>query len=495
MGRLTSPYRRWGAVLAAVSAALAVLAVVVALAVSRPETTGRWSPPGPAVSLPAPPVVLDPAATGAPLPEADQVRAAVHRLLKDPALGDRVSAEVVDLATGSSLYRHRADSPTIPASTVKLVTAATVLTARNPADRIATTAVAGAEPGEVVLVGGGDPTLAIDATGAYPGAARLDELAAQVRDSLGDREITKVTVDSTVFTGPVHGQWDADIPGGGYVGPITGLMTDAGRVDPERVKMPAKRWEEPDLAAGRAFAELLGVAPDTVRRGEAPGGRAATATAAPAANPDAASPTADHGAVTPGGPVPPGTPLGRVYSPPIQRLVEIMLLDSDNVVAEALARQVAMARGEPASFAGGAAAMAKVLADLGLPTTGLRLADGSGLSRENKVPASLLTALLRLAASPERPELAGIFPGLPVAAWSGTLAQRFEDDDSADGAGVVRAKTGTLLGVHAIAGTVTTLEGRVLGFAFLADEVPGGQERARELLDAAASALAGCGCA
>lgn len=463
--------------IAAVVAGLVVLAVVVTLALVPPPQTGRWATPDPSAgpSLPTPPVVLEPVAAGY-VPVAEHVRAKVAKPLRDPDLGERVSAEVIDLTTGASLYRHRADSPTIPASTVKLVTAITALAVLDPAHQFPTIAVAGDEPGEVVLVGGGDPTLAIDSVGAYPGAARLDALAGQVRAALGEQEITKVTVDASVFTGPVYGRWDDDIPDGGYVGPITGLMTDAGRVDPQQVKLPAKRWSEPDVAAGRAFAELLGVAPDTVTRGKAP---------APVSGDDAAR----HD----GGAPAPGTELGRVLSMPVQRLVEIMLLDSDNVIAESLARHVALVRGEPASFEGGAAAMRQVLADLGLPVTGVKLADGSGLSRSNKVPASLLTALLSLAANSERTELAGIFPGLPVAAWSGTLASRFEEEAEA-GIGVVRAKTGTLYGVHGIAGTVTTQEGRLLGFAFLADEVSGSQEKARELLDRAAAALAACGC-
>lgn len=473
MGRLRSPLG-WTAALTVLVAGLAVFAVIAVLTFHRPSPSGEWAAPSPTAAppLPTPPIVLDPVAATAPLPAADQVRAAMVEWLHAPELGERVSAEVVDLASGSSLFRHRADSATIPASTVKLVTAVTVLAVRDPLERIATTAVAGAQPGEVVLVGGGDPTLAVDQVGAYPGAGRLDDLAAQVREALGAQEVTKVIVDSTIFTGPVHGRWDADIPHGGYVGPITGLAIDAGRLDPEQVKMPAARASEPDLAAGQAFAELLGVAPDTVERGEAPSASAAQ--------------TAAEGAAAA------GAELGRVVSPSIQRLVEVMLLDSDNVIAEALARQVALARGEPASFEGGAAAMRKVLVDLGLPEAGVELADGSGLSRHNKIPASLLTALLSLAASPDQAELSGIFAGLPVAAWSGTLAKRFDEPDA--GAGVVRAKTGTLFGVHAIAGTVTTREGRSLGFAFLADEVPAAQEVARELLDQAATALATCGC-
>ncbi len=86
-----------------------------------------------------------------------------------------------DVATGEALYDRGADRATVPASTTKLVTAATVLATRGPAYRIPTRVVAGANPGEVVLVGGGDPTLSIGAKGYFPGAARLDLLAAQVK--------------------------------------------------------------------------------------------------------------------------------------------------------------------------------------------------------------------------------------------------------------------------------------------------------------------------
>jgi D-alanyl-D-alanine carboxypeptidase/D-alanyl-D-alanine-endopeptidase (penicillin-binding protein 4) len=179
------------------------------------------------------------------------------------------------------------------------------------------------------------------------------------------------------------------------------------------------------------------------------------------------------------------------------RLVEFMLRESDNVVAEALARQVALARNKPASFEGAAVAMDEMVAELGLPAAESSLADGSGLSRSNRVTPGLLTDVLALAAKGTRPELAGLFPGLPVAAWSGTLDDRFErsgERPTKAGAGVVRAKTGTLSGVHAISGVVTTLDGRLLAFAVLANKVPGGQEQAQPELDRIATALARCGC-
>src|SRR5690606_31970153 len=140
-------------------------------------------------------------------------------------------------------------------------------------------------------------------------------------------------------------------------------------------------------------------------------------------------------------------------------LVEIMLERSDNVLAEALARQVALAKGQPASYEGAAAAMDAVLAELGLPDEENGLVDGSGLSRANRLTPSLLTDLLTVAARADRPELRGIFSGMPVAGYSGTLARRYGTaEPTRPGAGVVRAKTGTLSGVNTLAGIVTTQE-------------------------------------
>ncbi|HEX7744535.1 MAG TPA: D-alanyl-D-alanine carboxypeptidase/D-alanyl-D-alanine-endopeptidase, partial [Micromonosporaceae bacterium] len=383
-----------------------------------------------------------------------------------------MNLSVLDVATGQSLYDRGGDVPNVPASTTKLATAVAVLSTRGPGFRIPTRAVAGNAPGEVVLVGGGDPTLAVGATGSYPGAARLDQLAQQTRRALGGQTPTKVTVDASLFTGPRYEPgWDPGTPTEGYGAAVTALMTDGARVDPRQATGPAQRVSEPDLAAGRSFARLLGVPPTTVTQGTAP---------APAASPAAA------GA--------PGAELGRVESPPMLRLVEFMLGESDNVVAELLARQVALARNQPASFTGAAAAVDGVLADLGLDAGQSALADGSGLSRSNRITADLLAKLLALAADPGHPELAGIAAALPVAAWSGTLRDRYGTAaGGSSAAGVVRAKTGTLSGVHSLAGMVTTADGRLLAFAIMADDVPSTLD-VRPRMDRMAAALGACGC-
>jgi len=404
-----------------------------------------------------------PAATGtaAPLPAPAQLAATLQPLFADPALGPNVTAHVLDVATGQVLVARNADSPTVPASTIKLVTAAAALVVLGPMHRLATRAVAGAAPGEVVLVGGGDPTLSGGATGTYPDAARLPDLAAQVKKALGGTVPTKVSYDPSIFTGPAFGPWDGDIPTNGVVSAITGLMTDGARPDP-KVKNP-RRLAQPDLTAAQQFATLLGVPRTAVVAGVAPA--------------DAQE-------------------LGAVLSMRLGRLVEVMLVDSDNVIAESLARHIAIKRGKPASFEGGAAAEREVIGELGLPVEELIQADGSGLARANKVSPSLLAELIVLSAKADRGPLRAVLTGLPVSAYSGTLSLRFRKPTAgATAAGVVRAKTGTLRSVSSVAGVITTAEGRLLAFAVLADSVPvSGTFPAQDALDRIAAAIAACGC-
>jgi D-alanyl-D-alanine carboxypeptidase/D-alanyl-D-alanine-endopeptidase (penicillin-binding protein 4) len=173
-------------------------------------------------------------------------------------------------------------------------------------------------------------------------------------------------------------------------------------------------------------------------------------------------------------------------------LVQRLLTVSDNDLAEALGRDVAAREGEPATFAGAAAALAGRLRQLGVPMAGVRLFDASGLSHRDRVTPRALVAVLRLAAAPGSP-LGSLLAGLPVGGASGTLADRYRHGPSRRVAGVVRAKTGTLAGVSGLAGQVVDADGELLLFAFLTDRaaVPGPAEAA---LDRLAARLARCGC-
>jgi len=379
--------------------------------------------------------------------------------LADHRLGSRVSATVVDAETGQVLLDRGAADPVTPASTAKLATSVALLSVTEPDQRLTTRLVAGSRPGDVVLVGGGDPTLSAAPAGkptAYEGAARVSTLAALAKQA-GLGPVSRVVVDSSLFSGPTMAPtWNPADVRGGYIAPITAAMVDAGRQDGLRA-----RSTTPDLAAGRALAVALGVPKAAVVRGRAPVG---------------------------------ATALAAVGSQPIPRLVEQMLLASDNVLAEALARQVAIAEGRPASFAGAVDSTREVLARLGMPA-GDQLLDGSGLSAQDRVTPALLAALLRAAADPDQPGLHALLPGLPVSGYLGTLDDRYRTGPAAVAAGEVRAKTGTLDGVSSLAGLVRGADGRLLVFAVVADRVPaGGTLPAEAAMDEVAAALTTCGC-
>lgn len=374
-------------------------------------------------------------------------------LLTSPALGRR-SAAVVDVATGERLYGTGSGDAVTPASTTKIATAVAALSAMGADHRLTTRAVYEPDTKEVVLVGGGDPTLT--ARKDARGLASLRELAERSAAALAKRGVREVTLsyDTTLYTGTtVH-----PIGVNPNLAAVTPLMVDEARTD-DSTSGPAPRVPDPAADAARKFGDLL----------------------------------KGHGIkATPPGPsksTTRATTLATVSSPPLASLVERMLTHSDNDLAEALARHTALTTGKPADFAGGGAAITARLRQLGIPVKGADVKDGSGLDRRDRLTADLLTALLVKAGDPAHPELRPALTGLPVAGFTGTLAGRYGDG----AAGVVRAKTGTLTGVNTLAGTVVDQDGRLLAFAFLANDTPAPQA-AQTALDKAATALATCGC-
>ncbi|WP_217140761.1 D-alanyl-D-alanine carboxypeptidase/D-alanyl-D-alanine-endopeptidase [Streptomyces sp. AC627_RSS907] len=370
-------------------------------------------------------------------------------LLEDPALGARRGAAVVDLTTGKRLYGLGAGLPLTPASTTKIATAVAALTALGPDHRLTTRTALEPGTGELVLIGGGDPTLT--AREDARGLASLRALAEKTATALKKRDLRKVTLsyDTTLYSGTeTH-----PIGVNENLARVTALMADEARTD-DSTSGPAPRAADPAADAAGTFAGFL----------EEHG-----ITASPP-GPAEATDRADT--------------LATVSSPPVTALVERMLTNSDNDLAEALARHTAVATGEPADFDGVSAAVTARLKQLGLPVRGARFHDGSGLDRTDRITADLLTALLAKAADPARPELRPVLTGLPVAGFTGTLADRYTDG----AAGHVRAKTGTLTGVNTLAGTVVTADGRLLGFAFLAHDTTDAWA-AQRALDRAATAL------
>lgn len=428
--------------------------------------------PAPSVSLPLTPTpspagsVLAALAATAPGPQAAALAAALDPLLHSAALG-RPGAVVIDPRTGTALLASDADGPRVPASTAKLLTAAAVLAGSQPTDVLRTRVLSGAVAGQVVLLGGGDPTLTDRpiARGSYPRPATLDGLAAATAVALKAQGRTSVSlaVDDSLFGGPRTAPgWAPGYLPGGVVAPVAALMVDEGR---RRAGHDA-RYADPAAAAGQAFARRL------VAHGVTVIGRVSRAVAGAGA-----------------------AEVAGVDSPTLPVLVESMLSRSDNDLAEALARHVALAAAQPGTFAGVRAALGDALSGLGLDLAGVVLNDGSGLSRTSQVSPRLLGDVLALASSSDHAQLRPLLSGLPVAGFTGTLADRFAAAAARGAVGSVRAKTGTLTGVSALAGVTVAADGAPLVFALMADGVPVAKTlQARDVLDQAAARLAGCGC-
>jgi len=415
-------------------------------------------------SAPVVPVVVAPKVHGvppnAPVPLSAAVGSVLAPLTAAPALGT-LTGRVVDPETGAVLWDSDSAKPQLPASTAKVLTVAAALLTLDTAGVVHTKVVAGTVPGQIVLVGGGDPTLSGAPLGApehYPGAARLDDLVAQVRTT--GVPVSSVVVDTSAYSGDTlaPGWFAADIRGGS-IAPIEPVMLDGARSDPMQEDPP--RSGTPALDVGRVLAARLGVPAQAVSMGRAVAGARVLAT---------------------------------VSSAPLGVRMEQLMLASDNVLAETVGREVAVARGMPATFAGSAAAVASTLAEAGVDVSGLSMRDTSGLSELDRAPARVFTDVLTQAAGdgPHGVALRPLLSRLPVAASSGTLADRFDRSTAQAGAGWVRAKTGTLSGVNSLAGIVTDVDGRVLVFAFLSNGTESGATR--PALDAIAAALRTCGC-
>jgi D-alanyl-D-alanine carboxypeptidase/D-alanyl-D-alanine-endopeptidase (penicillin-binding protein 4) len=417
-------------------------------------------PPAPTV----PNALLKPL-SNAPTPSAAGLTAALAGPTANPALGT-LTGTVVDPATGTTLWDKNSTSPLTPASAGKLLTMTAALLSLDPQFRFTTTVVAGPDPGTVILVGGGDPTLSSLPDGkesVYPGAAHLDDLVAQVRKATGG-SVQKVLLDTSRYVGdPMAPGWENSDIAGGSVAPITPIMLDGGRSRPT-VSEPA-RTATPDTDAAKEFARRLGADPNAVAKTTAPAGAKV---------------------------------LGSVQSPPLTDMVDNLLQISDNVLAEAIGREVAKQAGAEESFAGGANSVLNILRNNNFDLTGVTMVDGSGLSTQDRVTARLLSSIMAVAAGPDGggdPRVAKLRPllnGLPVAGGSGTLSDRYNDAASSAGRGWVRAKTGTLDGVNTLAGVVQDADGKVLAFALMSN---GSQiEQGRAALDVVAAALRGCGC-
>ncbi len=403
-----------------------------AIAPTAAPTTSSTSPSGPTTTL-AKGATTKPAPTTTTIPATPEaLRAALSQTMVK-AGATSVSVLITVDRLGVVLERNP-DQPGLPASTNKIYVAGAALLRLGPNYRFVTEVRSTAEPsggvlaGDLVVVAGGDPSLAAKDLGALADTLRAAGLT-QVSGELvidDSRHADKVVLDG----------WKASFSGG-EVGRLSAFVVDENK----------GLGTDPSLANLAAFRKILLKRGITVvgsdRRGRVGGS---------------------------------GVVLASHKSAPLTQIVSTMAKKSNNTYAETLLREVGAADGQP-STAGGVAVVRAYATRLGaMPPV---MADGSGLSSLNRTTSRSEVAWLQGLATTGA---AGDFlHALPIACVDGTLRSRMCQTAAA---GRTSAKTGYLTGTTALSGYTTTTGGRNVTFSFLMNGVTSTLE-ARVAIDTA----------
>ncbi len=405
----------------------------------------------------APSVALTPTDTSnisvpAPLPNPKILTA---RLKAVSTAGIKQKSIIVTTPDGRVLATRSANTPLTPASTMKVLTTMAAVDTLG-ADRTFATRTVDAGNGRVVVIGGGDPFLTDKASTSRHKLASLATLAVRTAKALKavDRTTIALRYDASLFSGPLFSpKWKSRWRT--YEARVAALEINSGKLS------NGKASTNPAKTAANALAKRLraaGIKVTSVASGKA--------------------------GVT-------STELARVTSASVSTIVKRTLLVSDNVAAETLLRQSAVANGKAGSFTGASANLRDWLIAHSLWASGQKIYDGSGLAPASKLTTTTLAAAIRLALADAK--FAPVIAGLPVAGESGTLKNRFDDKSEKAGRHTVHAKTGTLSGLAGLAGYLTTADGAVLVFAELGDKATS-YYRVYNWLDREAAVIARCGC-
>lgn len=365
-------------------------------------------------------------------------------LLTDRAVSSS-RAGVLLLRGGRTVLSVNADDVFRPASVIKLFTTTAAITRFGPDHRFATRVLRRGH--DLYLIGGGDPTLATEAyrrrrflpkptdaikrpafTEASP---TMEDLAAAVART-GVRRVSRVVGDERLFdTVRTQQGWPAR-----YLGrdPLTGLLgalsVNEGRADLKGLVLE----KDPPRSAVNAFVAALRARGITVGAG--------SVGSAPAAAKE----------------------IARVSSPPLAEIVDFVNRYSINYAAELLLKHLGARANGRGTTAGGVAEVRSVMAELKVPTAGLRMGDGSGLSSVNLVTPTSVARLLAVILAGSGPGFAALRGSIPTAGGPGTLLRR---SGPGPARGNLFAKTGTVRTVRAFAGWVTPTGGQPVVFVLL----------------------------
>ena len=410
---------------------------------------------GSAVLVPAANATVSPTPTPSPstgLSSATvnaRIKAKLIQRVRSPRLGKDFSVRVFDPQTRSTIYSRQSLVGQIPASNLKLATAVIALKTLGPASTSTTRVIRTSDPSTIVIVGGGDPMLTYE---------RINLLAQRTADALKASPTpvasVRVQYDNSrfaPFTSP-RGWLSTYVPY--QINPVDALSI-YGHTTATPARFATQYFVQRLVAAG---------VPATYA------GQVTGAT---------------------------GTHVTKVVGAPLQTAVNRMLLVSDNNIAETVARNSAIATGQPATWAGVRASAQAQLTAMGVPMAGVSIVDGSGVSRANRLSAKALVTILRVATNGD-PAFAGVQSALPVAGRTGTLKAsntRYTTSPSKCAAGKVFAKTGSLTGVLSLSGIAIAADGKPRLFSIVLNKVSTKKYtrlQIRRSMDVLAATIVGC---
>ncbi|MFJ3321336.1 MULTISPECIES: D-alanyl-D-alanine carboxypeptidase/D-alanyl-D-alanine-endopeptidase [unclassified Curtobacterium] len=440
---------------------------VAAATMPTPTTTAAATASATASSSPAPTTA---APTPTPTPSGRTVPddAAGPSALRTCTITNAASASglgafegyVMNAKTGEVLFSRNGDEAAQTGSVMKTLTTATALAVLGGDHRIPTT-VTKESGGAIALVGHGDATLSAGGATVYPGAPTLAQLAQQVKAKLGNTPVTTIVTDDTYWNDA--DAWDPTWPVSertiGYQPNVTALMVDGDRANPGAQTSP--RSTDPVGRAGDLFRTALANA------GVAGAGNAQIVKRATTST----------------------DTIATVSSQPVSTLIGQMIPNSDNTLAEMLARISSKESGSDGSAASLTAVYQAALKSYGVDPAGIVIKDGSGESAANAVSPNFVAHLMVQVAAGAK-GLGTLANALPVSGQSGTLASRFTGANAV-ARGKVHAKTGWIDSANTLGGYIDAADGTRLTFAFYAI----GSSRAAALpaLDAVTAATYSCG--
>ncbi|MDO5034714.1 MAG: D-alanyl-D-alanine carboxypeptidase [Actinomycetaceae bacterium] len=360
---------------------------------------------------------------------------------------------VVDAESGDVLLDKNGEQGMAPASVVKILTALTASNTLNMNDTLKTSVFID-EEGTLHLVGEGDLLLG-EGKGdlkAIEGRAGIADIAAGVAKASEGRELSgKLVYHDKIFEGPTL---DPSLEEGldAWIGHLAPYAIERGNLE------HMVYTDDPSADVAEALKEALakeGVAV-TLEASSEPFGKE-------------------------------GELLVEVESAPISEVVRLMLLESDNTLAEQLCRLSAQAAGLGTSLQDATSHVMQTTADLGLYTGELGMRDCSGLNVADRVAPRTVVEALGLIHTSSDPATFQLQRDMPIGRFTGTLNKRFDGEDN--GARIA-AKTGTLDEVASLAGYVTTRSGRVLIFHVQSFGLEEGAVFTRPAIDDFALALA-----